>query len=243
MHGLIASGKVSRGALGVKLQPEFPPEDAAALGLDRPRGAWVDAVDKASPAALAGLRVGDVILRFNGVDVADLNHLINLVSMAPIGQRADLVIWRDRKEQALRVTVADKDTAAANIPPRPSRPMPGPANGVVARPNAGAVVPAGAAESSSVLGLELVTLDAATGPRLGLPGGLVGAVVTKVEPESPMAAYFRPLDVLSTVGGRPIKDANSAVHAFAARGQLDHLEVIFQRPLDGNLQKLRVRLP
>ena len=33
------------------------------------------------------MKVGDVILRFNGVEVADLNHLINLVSMAPIGQR------------------------------------------------------------------------------------------------------------------------------------------------------------
>ena len=41
-----------------------------------------------------------MILRFRGVEVHDLNHLINMVSMAPIGQPADLVVWRDRQRAA-----------------------------------------------------------------------------------------------------------------------------------------------
>ena len=38
-----------------------------------------------------------MILRFNGVEILDLNHLINMVSMAPIGQPAEVVVWRDRQ--------------------------------------------------------------------------------------------------------------------------------------------------
>ncbi len=238
MNALIASGRVSRGALGVKLEAEFLHEDAVAIGLDRPRGAMVNEVEKASPASTAGMKVGDVILRFNGVDVADLNHLINLVSMAPIGRAADVTIWRDRKEFAVRVTIGDKDQAFAMLPPRPSRPLPSP-NGLLRRPNA-AEAGAGA---SAVLGLELVTLDAATGPRLGLPGNLVGAVVTKVEPEGALSAYFKPLDVIHTVGGRPVRTAEEAVKALGDPARQDHLEIGFHRSADGVLQSLKVRLP
>ena len=236
MKALIANGRVSRGAMGVKLELEFDHDAAVAIGLDRPRGAMVNTVEKASPAALAGMKVGDVILRFNGVEVVDLNHLINLVSMAPIGRPAEVRIWRDRQEYAIKVTVGDKDQALASLPPRPSRPLPA-GNGLLRRPNVAE------AEPSTVLGLELVTLDAATGPRLGLPGNLAGAVVTKVEPEGPLSAYFRPLDVIHTVGGRPIRTAEEAVKALDARSRQDHLEIGLNRTTEGVLQSLKVRLP
>jgi len=237
MNALISSGRVSRGALGVKLQPEFLPEDAAARGLDRPRGALVDSVDKASPAAVGGVRVGDVILRFNGVDVLDLNHLINLVSMAPIGRPAEVVVWRDRKATSMTVTVGDKDgSLAAASPPSPSRPLPSP--NALRRPG-----PAAKPESQTVLGLELVTLDAATGPRLGLPAGLAGAAVTKVEPSSPLGSYLKTGDLIVGVGGRTVRDAEEAVRALIARAEGDHLEVVLHRRAEGVLQKFKVRLP
>jgi len=109
MGQLLTNGRVNRGALGVKLHPDFEARDALALGLDRPRGAWIETVDPQSPAAIGGVRVGDVLVKFNGVDVSDLNHLINLVSMAPIGQPAEVILWRDRREYAVKVTVADKE--------------------------------------------------------------------------------------------------------------------------------------
>ena len=82
MNELIVHGRVTAGALGVDLHPDFPQEDAIALGMERPRGAWIDKVHPSSPADKAGLRAGDVVLRFGGVEVVDLNHLINMVSMA-----------------------------------------------------------------------------------------------------------------------------------------------------------------
>ena len=164
MNQLLAQGRVSRGALGIDLHPEFRPEDAVSLGLERPRGAWVDRVHPGSPAASGGLHGGDVILRFNGVEIADLNHLINMVSMAPIGQPAEVVVWRGGKNDSFRVTVGERDrTIAAMRPPNGAR-----AGGLLRRDDR-----PGAA-SSFALGLELVTLDAAScvavGPARTTPG-------------------------------------------------------------------------
>jgi serine protease Do len=241
MNGLITNGRVSRGALGIKLQESFLPEHAVKLGLHFPRGAWVNEVDKASPAALGGIRVGDVIVRFNGVEVADLNHLINLVSMAPIGRLADVIVWRNRAEMSIRVTVGDKDQAIASAVPLPGAgPSPPRRDGLLRRPSAPA---AAEPESFSILGLELVTLDGVTGPRLGLPANLSGAVVTKVEPDSPLAAYFRTLDVIHSVGNRPIRGGEDAVKALNSRAEQDHLELGLHRLSDGAFHNLKVRLP
>ena len=117
MGQLVTRGRVSRGALGVILHPEFRVEDALALGLDRPRGAWVEVVNPRSPAAEGGVREGDVVVRFNGVEVNDLNHLINMVSMAPIGRPAEMVVWRDRKTVSMKVTVGDKEPLTQATPP------------------------------------------------------------------------------------------------------------------------------
>jgi len=121
MVQLVSKGRVTRGALGIDLHPEFRPEDAVTLGLDRPKGAWVDLVHENSPAAKAGLHDGDVILRFKGVEVNDLNHLINMVSMAPIGYTADVVVWRNRKQSSLVVTVGDRDRTISQVAPASDR--------------------------------------------------------------------------------------------------------------------------
>ena len=130
MDQLVAHGRVSRGALGVNLHPEFRTEDALALGLDRPEGAWVDVVNPRSPAAEGGVRDGDVVVRFNGVDVIDLNHLINMVSMAPIGQPAEMVVWRDRKQladrQGGRTRSDGRSDGSGSGPFAPARPPPTP---------------------------------------------------------------------------------------------------------------------
>jgi serine protease Do len=127
---LVANGKVSRGAMGVHLGA-IQPLEAITLGLERPRGARIKSVHKQSPAFAAGLHDGDVILRFNGIDVLDFNHLINLVSMSPIGQRMEVVVWRDRKPLTASVAIADRDAIIEPSVPEAERPR---ANAPLRRP-------------------------------------------------------------------------------------------------------------
>jgi S1-C subfamily serine protease len=108
-------GQVSRGYLGLQLAQSFEPSDAVKLGLDRARGARVDAVYPGTPAEQAGLRVNDVVLQVDGVAVRNDNHLINLISMLPAGQRVRLQVWRDRRVQPLEATIGDWAQAQARF--------------------------------------------------------------------------------------------------------------------------------
>jgi serine protease Do len=94
--------------LGVNLNPRFGPAMAAELGLPRPMGANVTSIMPRSPAVAADLHVGDVILEFNHTPVEDDNHLVNLVSMTPIGKTVPLLVFRDRKAFSVMVEVGDR---------------------------------------------------------------------------------------------------------------------------------------
>jgi S1-C subfamily serine protease len=104
-------GQVARGYLGLQLSQSFEPADAVKLGLDRARGARVDAVYPGTPAEQAGLRVNDVVLQVDGVAVRNDNHLINLISMLPAGQRVRLQVWRERRVQNLDAVIGDWSAA------------------------------------------------------------------------------------------------------------------------------------
>ena len=220
MGQLLANGRVHRGALGVILNPTFETKDARRIGLDRPRGAQILSVGAQSPAAASGISVDDVVLRFNGVEVIDLNHLINIVSMAPIGQPADVVIWRGGREWPLKVTVADKDRIASQN----ARPTRSPA-------------------ANTVLGVELVTLDTAWARSLRLPDSSRGAAVVNLEPDSPLVNYFHQHDVIQSVAGHQVRSAEEVVQALSARRATAGLELTVQRIGDGGIQLLKVRVP
>jgi serine protease Do len=99
---LIDQGKVDRAFLGVTIERTFDAATAKRMGLPRPMGALIKGITKNSPAADAELRPGDVILAFEGIPVADDNHLVNLISFSPIGKEASMIVFRDRKEIALK---------------------------------------------------------------------------------------------------------------------------------------------
>ncbi len=236
MNELIAHGRVTRGALGVELHPEFRHEDAVALGIERPRGAWIDTVHRASPAAQAGLHDGDVVLRFAGVDVIDLNHLINMVSMAAVGQPAEVVIWRDRREHKFRVTVGERERTLAQFPatlPDQARDP----SGLIRRPhrpNAG---------STFVMGMELATLNAELARRIGIPESWRGAIILAVDVESPLARQVKPHDVISAIDNQVIQTAEQAVSILNQRS--DHVQLILglDRPAEGAMERHKVRVP
>ena len=61
-----------------------------------------------SPAATAKLQPGDVILEFNHIPIEDDLHLINVVSVTPLGKSVPLLIYRDRRTFTLNLEVSDR---------------------------------------------------------------------------------------------------------------------------------------
>src|SRR5579884_542265 len=104
MNQLKTHGKVVRGWLGVEIQ-EVTPELAQSFGLSKPEGALVANVEKDSPAAKAGIKRGDVIVKFNGHQVHEQHELPELVAETPINKKVDLEVIRGGKHVTLGVTV------------------------------------------------------------------------------------------------------------------------------------------
>jgi S1-C subfamily serine protease len=116
---LLLQGAVTRGYLGMQLVQSFEPADALKLGLDRLRGALVERVYPDTPASAAGLRANDVILQVENVAVRDENHLINLISTLPAGQRIRMQVWRERGLATLDAVVGDWSRAQARFRKEP----------------------------------------------------------------------------------------------------------------------------
>jgi serine protease Do len=116
---LLEKGSVARGYLGMQLAQTFEPADALRLGLDRVRGALVERVYAETPAAAAGLRASDVVLQLENVPIRNENHLINLVSALPPGQRVRLQVWRARAALTLEALVGDWAKAQSRFQPKP----------------------------------------------------------------------------------------------------------------------------
>jgi serine protease Do len=141
---IVDNGSVQRGWLGVGIA-QVTPEIAASLNLPAAKGAMVNQVTDGSPAGKAGLREGDVILRFGDREVAHVQDLTRAVADTKAGTARDVRILREGREQNVRVTIAKLDAAAEPAPVPASVATPGPAG----------------ATTLSELGLDLVARDGA----------------------------------------------------------------------------------
>ena len=115
MGQLLTNGRVNRGALGRQAPPRVRARNGPGSRA-RPAQGGVDRVGRPPVARRAREESRSATWSSGSInaEVIDLNHLINLVSMAPIGQPADVVVWRDRREIAMKVMVADKDRIIAH---------------------------------------------------------------------------------------------------------------------------------
>ncbi len=107
MQQLIEHGEVKRGRLGFSAQ-DLTPELAQAFGIKRNKGVVVARVDADSPAASAGMKVGDVIVGVNGKEVQSSVHVRNEIGLLRIGNHVKIEILRNGKPRTLMATVEDQ---------------------------------------------------------------------------------------------------------------------------------------
>ncbi len=91
---LIANGRVIRGFLGINMA-------------DMPEGIYVSRVTRNTPAALGGLRRGDVIIKYNGKKVQNSNEFKMLIADSQVGEASKITLLRNGVERILTVTIAE----------------------------------------------------------------------------------------------------------------------------------------
>jgi len=177
---LRTTGHVSRGRIGVVIQ-EVTKELAESFGLPKASGALVNSVEKGGPADKAGIEASDVILKFDGKEVASSADLPRIVAQTRPGSKATAQIWRKGATRDVSITVGEMPEE--KVAQRPGRRDTKPGN-VVAR-----------------LGLTLAELSADQRKELGLSGGLL------VEDAQGAAAKagIRRGDILMAINNQDVK--------------------------------------
>ena len=102
-------GKTSRGWLGVRIQL-VTEEIAEAYGLDKPRGALVASVENNSPSFKAGVKPGDIILKFDGKDIKKDRDLPRIVAATKVGKNVEIEIWRANRIMNLKVKLGELES-------------------------------------------------------------------------------------------------------------------------------------
>jgi serine protease Do len=161
---LLKNGGVKRSYFGVAAR-DLDDDTARRAGVKNGLGAVVTKVGDDSPAAKAGVLAGDVITKINGQAVRDAHGLMKLVATLPVGQVADVLLWRAGKFYIGKVKVEESLPAL--------RPVVEPAPGAVPVPLPGGV-------TSEAVGLVVTDLTAETVKQLKLSPELKGAVISGV---------------------------------------------------------------
>ena len=187
---LKATGKVTRGQLGVQIQA-MTRDAAKALGLGDANGALVARVEPGSPAERAGILRQDGIRSINGQPVYESSDLPPIIGAMPPGTRVSIEVIRDGKPRTVTATLNQLSEATA-----------GPAAG-----EEGAPRPAAAAQANA-LGIVGEDLDAQQRSRLGLQAG-EGVLIARVEGVAAREAGLRPGDVILAVGRNDVSSAAS----------------------------------
>jgi serine protease Do len=156
-------GHTRPGWLGVETQ-EVTPDIADAIGLDPPHGTIIASPYKDGPAARAGLRDGDVILKFGRETPKDMRALARMVEQAT-GETVPLTIWRDGKDQVVPVTITEWTE-----PPAPDAAKP---------------TPAAVTSQPPDLGLHTSTLTDDARAKHDLTAAQKGVLLTEIAPNTP----------------------------------------------------------
>ena len=161
---LIKYGETKRGWLGVRIQ-YVTKEIADVEKLNKPRGALVQSVADGSPSDKGGIKAGDIILEFDGKLINEMKELPLIVAQTEVGKTVDVKIWRNQREVIKKVKLGRLETSEDfNI-----KKAEGP-------------------KTTVIEGLK-ITVRALTDQDIearNLPKETTGAVITKIENDSPI---------------------------------------------------------
>ncbi|MES2318272.1 MAG: DegQ family serine endoprotease [Pseudomonadota bacterium] len=184
------SGKVTRGRLGVEIG-EVGKDVAESLGLGKARGVEVARVEAGGPAEKSGIKVGDIILKFNGAAIERTGDLPRMVGGTAVGSRAVVTVWRKGVQQDIAVNIVElEDDKAKKAAPKKPKPD--------LAPNA--------------LGLHVSDLSEVQRKELKLDAG----VVVDASEGAAARAGLRPGDLVLQLNNVEVKDARQ-FNAMVAR--------------------------
>jgi serine protease Do len=106
VENLVRYGEMQRPYLGIVLSPDLTHHERATIGKTKRVGVKITAVTPDSPAAVAGLRVGDIILQYNDTEIEDDTHLVRVVARDNIGAQPKLSILRVRDSLTITPVLA-----------------------------------------------------------------------------------------------------------------------------------------
>jgi len=184
-------GHPRRGWLGVRIQT-VSPELAEGLRLPQAKGALVSSVSTGGPADKAGIRQGDVILEFNGREVADMKALPRLVADSQFGKSVPVAIWRKGAKTTVTVELGELDEkaeAALQTTQPEGEPEQAPEKG----------------DKIELLGVEVGKIDDNARGKFELPQDAEGVVILTVDDNGPAAEKdLRPGDVIAEVDQKAV---------------------------------------
>jgi serine protease Do len=218
-------GHARRGWLGVNIQ-SVNDEIAESLGLDKPRGALIASVHDGGPAQKAGIQPGDVVLTFDGKEVADMRHLPRIVAETPIDKVVKVTVWRKRKEVTLDVKVGElkEEAQQASLPSKEK--------------------PSGAPpETVKALGLSLANLTPDLRDRYGLADDASGVVITDIDAGGPSADKgMRAGDVVVEVAQDSVKTTAQILAKIEEAKKAGRKSVLLLVDRQGDLRFVAVKL-
>ena len=220
---ILEHGETRRGWIGVRIQT-VTPEIADSLGLAPARGALIAGLSDDGPAAAAGIEPGDIVLSFDGRNIAAMRDLPRIVAETGIGRTVDVEIYRGGRTIGVEVTVArlDESEAAAAAPPADTAPAPA---------------------RMVVLGLSLAELTATTREGFDIDPETRGVLVTDVDPLSGAAEKgVRPGDVIVQIAQRDVATPADVERIVAAEEKAGRNTVLLRLSSGGDLRFVALRL-
>lgn len=179
---LKTSGKVVRGWLGVMIQST---EDVAeGLGLEESVGALVASVAKDSPAEKAGIKVGDIILKFDGKEITENKKLPRIVAETPVGKKVSVEMMSNGKTKTITLVVGEMNSKSTIAGVNPDL-------------------------NKEFKGMTLAPITEEVRKKLNLSSDTIGVFVAKVENRSIAAKHgIKRGDIINSVNQKSIANLN-----------------------------------